>query len=81
MMNNIKTKLNNFIDKKKKQIQKGKEISAQKQAERQRKKIRRIQDAKPSALTTVRRGLITNAKPWEVMKEEYYRRKHERESR
>lgn len=78
-MTGIKDRLNNFILKKQMQIQRGKEITEQKRADNIRKKIGRIQDAKPSAITTMRRGLMTHAGPMDVMKEEWQRRKYERD--
>jgi len=78
---NFKIWAANFILKKQMQVQRGREITEQKRAENMRKKINRIQDAKPSAITTMRRGFMTKANPIEVMREEYDRRKQERESK
>ena len=78
-MTGWKEKINAFIDTKKGQIQKSKKISEQKRAEKLRKKIKNIQDAKPGAVKAIRSGLMTNAKPLEVMRREYDRRKYERD--
>jgi len=75
----FKDKLNNYIQKKQMEIQDAKNNSAQKQADNQRKRINRLKDAKPGAITAIRSGLVTKANPLDVMKEEYNRRKYERE--
>ena len=75
----IKDKLNNFILKKQMQVQRGREISDQMKADKLRKKQNRLMDAKPGAITTIKRGLATKANPVDIMKEEYGRRKYERE--
>jgi len=77
----FKDKLNNFIAKKQVEIQRGKEITEQKRAENARKKIKRLQNAKPSAITTMRKGLVSKSSPIDVMKEEWHRRKYERKTR
>ena len=73
--------LSNFILKYRMQYQRGKKITEQMKAERLRKKQNSLIDAKPGAVTTIRRGLFTRANPLDVMKEEYARRKHERDNK
>jgi len=75
----LKERLDNIIQKKKEQYERGKKITEQMKAEKLRKKMNRLQDAKPGAVTAIRQGLVTKASPWDVMKEEYNRRKYERE--
>ena len=76
-----KDKLSSFIEKKQKQVQHGCKITEQVKAEKLRKKQNRLKDAKPGAITAIRSGLVTHANPLDVMKEEYERRKYEREHR
>ena len=73
--------LTNFILKKHMQYQRGKEITEQMKAERLRKKQNSLVDAKPGAVTTIRRGMFTRANPLDLMKEEYTRRKYERDNK
>ena len=75
--NKIKTWINN----RQKEIQRGAEITEQRRAEKLRMKRNKLAKAKPSTSTTIRRGLATRAKPWEVAKEEYDRRKYERKKK
>lgn len=72
------SKLKDFIAKYQAQIQKGKEVTQQMKAEKLRKKMNRLTDAKPGAATTMRKGIMTHQSPIEVMKEEHSRRKYER---
>ena len=78
-MNGLKSRLSLFIEKKQQQIQKGQQITEQKKAEKLRKQKQKITDMKPGSITTIRKGLLTHASPLDVMKEEYNRRKYERE--
>ena len=77
----MKDRLNNFILKKQMQIQRGRKITEQMKAERLRKKQNSLVDAKPGSITTIRRGLFTRANPLDLMKEEYARRKYERDNK
>jgi len=77
----FKDRLNNYILKKQMQVQRGKEISEQRKAEKLRKQKQKISDMKPGSITAIRKGLMTKANPLDVMKEEYARRKYEREHR
>jgi len=72
------SKLKDFIAKKQAQIQKGKEVTQQMKAEKLRKKMNKLADAKPGAVTTMRKGIMAKQSPMDVMKEEYGRRKYER---
>ena len=80
-MNGLKSRLSLFIEKKQQQIQKGQQITEQKKAEKLRKQKQKISDMKPGSITAIRKGLMTKANPLDVMKEEYARRKYEREHR
>ena len=73
--------LSNFILKKQMQVKRGREITEQMRAEKLRKKQSNLVDAKPGAITTIRRGLFTRADPLDLMKEEYARRKYERDNK
>jgi len=75
------SKLKDFIARKQAQIQKGKEVTQQMKAEKLRKKMNKLADAKPGAVTTMRKGMMTKQSPIDVMKEEYSRRKYEREKK
>ena len=75
------SKLKDFIAKQRATIQKGKEVTLQMKAEKLRKKMNKLQDAKPGTVTTMRKGIMTKQSPIDVMKEEYGRRKYEREQK
>jgi len=75
------SKLKDFIAKKQAQIEKGREVTQQMRAEKLRKKMNKLKDAKPGAVTTMRKGMIAKQSPIDVMKEEYSRRKYEREKK
>ena len=78
---NLKEKLEEKKRKMQEQMQRGRERTEQERAEKLRKKVTKIQNAKPGAVTAVRKGLLTKASPLDVMKEEYSRRKYEREKK
>jgi len=80
-MTGIKDRLNNILAKKQMDFQKAKEISNQKIDEKNREKIRKLQDAKPSAITTMRKGFHAKSHPMDVMKEEWHRRRYERKTK
>ena len=71
-------KLKDFIAKQHATIQKGKEVTQQMKADKLRKKMNKLADAKPGAVTTMRKGIMTKQSPIDVMKEEHSRRKYER---
>jgi len=77
----LKDKLLKKKQKMREQIRKGREISEQQKAERIRKKIKRFEELKPGTRKTMTEGLIMRKKPWQVMREEYRRRKFEREKK
>lgn len=61
-------------------MEKGREVSRQMQDEKYRKKAKKVLEGKPSAVNTVRKHLLMRTKnPFDVMKDEYVRRKEERE--
>ena len=57
------------------------EESEQAKAEKKRKKINKVQHMKPGARKAISEGLMLRKKPWEVMGEEYERRKKIREEK
>lgn len=60
-------------------IQKVKEESEQQRAERIRKKRKKLSSMKPGARKAITEGLLMNKKVTDVMKDEYSRRKYERQ--
>jgi len=74
-------KINTWLEKKKKQLQDTKSQLEIDKARRQKKKINKVANMKPGARKAISEGLIGNKKPLQVMKEEYQRRKDERERR
>ena len=76
-----KTKLDKWVLKKKREIQNKREYLAERDSKRQRRKLKKIQQSKPSAVRTIREGLATRSSPLRVMKQEYNRRKYEREKK
>lgn len=77
----FKVWFSNYLLKKQMQYKRGKEITEQMRAERLRKRQSNLVDAKPGAITAIKRGMFTKANPLDVMKEEYVRRKYERENK
>lgn len=75
------SKLKNFIAKQQAKIEKGKEVTQQMKAEKLRKKMNKLADTKPGAVTTMRKGIMAKQSPIDVMKEEYSRRKYKREKK
>ena len=75
------TKLKEKKDKLKKQYDRGKEVTQQMKAEKLRKKVNKLADAKPGAVTTMRKGLMAKQSFIDVMKEENSRRKYERDQK
>jgi len=74
-------KLKQFIAKYQTKIQKGREVTLQMKAEKQRKRLRKAMYRKPGALKAISDGISLKKSPLDVMKEEYDRRKYEREQR
>lgn len=63
------------------QMQRGREVTEQMKAEKQRKKLRKAMDRKPGAVKAISNGLALRKSPVQVMKEEYSRRKYERKQK
>lgn len=63
------------------QMQRGREVTEQMKAERLQKKINKRIDMKPGARQAIVHGLAMKKTPMEVMKEEYNRRRFEREQK
>jgi hypothetical protein len=62
-------------------IAKGKIITEQQRAEKLRKKKQQIKHMKPGSARAIKEGLLMHKSPMEVMKEEYDRRKYNREKK
>ena len=63
-------------------IQRGRVVSEQMKAESLRKKNEKLLNSKPSAVSTVRKHLMMKTlNPLNVMKDEWDRRKYERENK
>ena len=77
----FKDKIKTYIEGKRAQIQRGREVTEQMRAEKPRKKNDWIDNTKPGSIRAIRVGLASKANPLDVMKEEYYRRKYERENK
>jgi len=80
-MMSIKKKLRRYGQKKREQVQRGREVTEQKRAERLRKRQERQLNRKEGAVKVISDGVITRANPLDVMKQEYHRRKYEREKK
>ena len=63
------------------QMQRGRVVTEQMKAEKLRKKINKRIDMKPGARQAIVHGLVMKKKPMDVMKEEYNRRRFEREQK
>lgn len=72
-------RLNKTKLKMQKQIQKGKEITEQQRAEKLRQKRKRYSNMQPGARKAITEGILFNKSVKDVMKDEYNRRKYERE--
>jgi hypothetical protein len=74
--------LEKLKEKKKKmqeQIKKGREVTEQQRAEKLRDKRKKLISMKPGARKAITEGLLMNKKVTDVMKDEYSRRKYERQ--
>ena len=63
------------------QMERGREVSIQKRDKRRRKKIDKLTNMKPGARQAIAHGMAMKKHPLDVMKEEYSRRRKEREKR
>jgi len=73
-----------MLEKKKKlqeQYQRGKERTDQMKAEKLRKKTNKLQHMKPGAHKAIVEGMALKKSPMDVMREEYSRRKYERQQK
>ena len=77
----ILDKLKNKKQQMLKQIQRGRERTEQEHAEHLRRKINKVTKMKPGAERAIAEGLMGRKKTWDVMREEYERRKYEREKK
>lgn len=80
-MMSFKKKINRWVKRKQADIERGREITMQMKAERARKKNKRIDEMQPGAVKAIAEGLRSKSSPLDVMKQEYYRRKYEREKK
>jgi len=74
-------KLSRKKDEMVKQMRRGREVTEQMRAEKLRRKQKKLADMKPSTKRTILLGLKNRSSPLDVMKEEYSRRKYEREKK
>jgi len=77
----IKEKLLKKKQKMLEQIERGRKRSIQKEDERKRKRINKIANLKPGAKRAILEGLAMKKNPLQVGKEEYNRRRYERNKR
>lgn len=63
------------------QMQRGREVTEQMKAEKLRKKINKQLDMKPGARQAIVHGMALKKSPMDVMREEYERRRYEREQK
>ena len=63
------------------QMKKGLEVTEQMRAEKKRKKLNKLVHMKPGARQAIVHGMMAKKTPMEVMREEYDRRKSEREKK
>ena len=75
------TKLKEKKDKLKKDYDRGTEVTQQMKADKIRKKMKKAKDNKPGAIKAISEGMAFKKSPLDVMKEEYERRKYEREQK
>lgn len=78
-MMSFKKRLRKFVKVKKEQVERGREVTLQMQAERQRKRLHKMQNMDEGAVKAIMTGLQSKETPLSVMKQEYHRRKYERE--
>ena len=75
----FKSKLEKKRESMKAQIQRGRMVTEQMRADKLRKKRRKVLDGKPGAVNTMRRHLLMQTRnPLDVMRDEWSRRKNER---
>jgi len=77
----LKERLQNKKKELKDQFERGKEVTRQMQDEKRRKKVNKLANMKPGARKAITEGLIAKKSVTQVMKEEYERRKYEREKK
>lgn len=77
-MMSFKKKITRWVKNRQADIARGQEISMQIRDERERRKQKRYENMKPSAVKTLWWGVRANASPMEVMKSEWNRRRHNR---
>lgn len=63
------------------QMQRGREVTEQMRADKKRKKMDNLIHMKPGSCQAITHGLMMRKKPMEVMREEYERRRYEREQK
>jgi len=63
------------------QYQRGKERTEQMKAEKLRKKANKLSNMKPGARKAITEGMMAKKSVMQVMKDEYARRKYDRESK
>ena len=63
------------------QMQRGRIVTEQMRAEKLRKKQNKYKDMKPGARKAIHDGMVMRKSPLDVMRDEYSRRKYEREQK
>ena len=74
-------RLNEWIEKKREELLEAKIEYEKRKAEKYREKVEKINKMKPGAIKAIKEGLLYNKTPLQVMKEEWERRKREREKK
>ena len=75
------TKLKEKKDKLKEQYHRGIEVTQQMKADKLCKRMKKAKDHTPGAVKAISEGIAFKKSPLDVMKEEYERRKYEREQK
>ena len=76
-----KLKMHRQIQQMQRQIQRGRERTEQQKAERLRKKMDNLLHMKPGAKQAIVHGMMMRKSTKDVMRDEYHRRKYEREQK
>lgn len=77
----LKEKMLGLREKMQKMLERGRERTEQQRAEKLRRKMKRFQDMKPGVRKTIVEGRMMNKSTLDVMKDEYEKRKFDRESK
>jgi len=75
----LSKKMKGWLDRRQVEIEKGRSQLQKDKVERAKKKANKLANMKPGARKAITEGLASRKGPMQVMKEEYERRKYERE--